>query len=331
MATYRKRSGGWRAEVSKLSVRDSATFPTRAAAVAWATAREAEILASAGRSTYDNNYTLLDGMRRYAAEVSVTKRGARWEQVRLQAFETTMNFVGEKIESIKADTIAKWRDDRLKTVSSATVRRELTLVSGVFNYALKEWRWCSTNPTKQITWPSDSKPRDRRISAQEINLILDELEHSEDGTPVMLKQELAIVFLLALETAMRQGEILSLTWSRVHLNQRYVHLDETKNGHARDVALTTRAVELLKIIQRTGNGPRVFRLASGTADTLFRKARDKVGIKGLHFHDTRHEATTRLARKLDVLDLARMTGHKDTRSLMVYYNATATELASRLD
>lgn len=331
MATYRKRSGGWRAEVSKLGVRDSATFPTRAAATAWATAREAEINASAGRSRYDNDYTLLDAMQRYASDVSVTKRGVRWEQVRLQAFEKTMSFVGEKIESIKADTIAKWRDERLKTVSSATVRRELTLVSGVFNYAMKEWRWCSTNPTKQITWPSDSKPRDRRISTQEIELILSTLEHVEGVPPSMLKQELAIVFLLALETAMRQGEILSLTWDRVHLNQRYVHLDETKNGHSRDVALTTQAVELLKVMQLNSNQPNVFRLVSGTADTLFRKARDKVGISDLHFHDTRHEATTRLARKLDVLDLARMTGHKDTRSLMVYYNATATELASRLD
>lgn len=110
-----------------------------------------------------------------------------------------------------------------------------------------------------------------------------------------------------------------------------MHLDETKNGHSRDVALTTRAVELLKVMQRTSNQHCVFRLVSGTADTLFRKARDKVGISDLHFHDTRHEATTRLARKLDVLDLARMTGHKDTRSLMIDYNATATELASRLD
>jgi len=48
------------------------------------------------------------------------------------------------------------------------------------------------------------------------------------------------------------------------------------------------------------------------------------------FHDTRHEALTRIARKLDVLDLARMVGHRDARSLMIYYNATAEEIAQRL-
>ena len=54
--------------------------------------------------------------------------------------------------------------------------------------------------------------------------------------------------------------------------------------------------------------------------------RDRCQITDLHFHDTRHEACTRLARKLEVLDLARMIGHKDLRSLMIYYNATASEL-----
>ena len=54
------------------------------------------------------------------------------------------------------------------------------------------------------------------------------------------------------------------------------------------------------------------------------------GLENLTFHDTRHEGLTRLARKLDVLDLARMVGHRDPRSLMIYYNATATEIAGRL-
>jgi len=75
----------------------------------------------------------------------------------------------------------------------------------------------------------------------------------------------------------------------------------------------------------------VFTVNLANADALFRRVRDRLGIENLHFHDTRHEATTRLARKLDVLDLARMTGHRDPRSLMVYYNATASEVAGRLD
>ena len=51
----------------------------------------------------------------------------------------------------------------------------------------------------------------------------------------------------------------------------------------------------------------------------------------MHFHDSRHEAITRLAKKLNVLDLARMTGIRDLKILNVYYNETAESMAARLD
>jgi len=57
----------------------------------------------------------------------------------------------------------------------------------------------------------------------------------------------------------------------------------------------------------------------------------KTKIKDLTFHDTRHEAITRLAKKLDVLDLARMVGHRDIKQLLTYYNKSAKEIASQLD
>jgi len=65
--------------------------------------------------------------------------------------------------------------------------------------------------------------------------------------------------------------------------------------------------------------------------SLFLKARKTCGIKDLHFHDSRHEATTRMAKKLDVLDLARQLGIRDLKILMVYYNATAHEMADSLN
>ncbi|WP_058048192.1 tyrosine-type recombinase/integrase [Janthinobacterium sp. Ant5-2-1] len=65
-------------------------------------------------------------------------------------------------------------------------------------------------------------------------------------------------------------------------------------------------------------------------DSLFRKAVTRAGIEGLIFHDARHEAITRLAKKLNILELARMVGHKDIRQLQVYYNETAAEIAKKL-
>lgn len=68
-----------------------------------------------------------------------------------------------------------------------------------------------------------------------------------------------------------------------------------------------------------------------TLDVLFRRLRDQAGIVGLTFHDSRHEAITRLAGKLEVLELARMVGHKNLNQLLTYYNKTAAELAQKLD
>ena len=71
-------------------------------------------------------------------------------------------------------------------------------------------------------------------------------------------------------------------------------------------------------------------VTAGTVSTIFRKAVSDAGIDNLKFHDSRHEATTRLAQRLMVLDLARVTGHRDIRQLMTYYNKNARELADLL-
>jgi integrase len=144
-----------------------------------------------------------------------------------------------------------------------------------------------------------------------------------------IRHVIAVAFLFALETAMRQGEIWKLAWKDVHLDKRFVRLHETKNGSKRDVPLSKEAVRLLNLLDNKKRT--VFDSNQASSGTIFRRCLALAGIEGLTFHDTRHEALTRLARKLDVLDLARMVGHRDPRSLMIYYNATAEEIALRLD
>lgn len=332
MASFRKRSGGWRAEIAKLGIRDSQTFDTKAAAVAWATSREAEIIAQNGKSRTTVSMTLSEALKRYKRDVSPAKSGERWEVLRLDKFDRELEWVGELMSSITSEQIARWRDSRLTKVQSSTVRREMTLLSSVFEIARTEWRACLVNPVRDAKRPSNMPHRERRVAASETNALLNRLGYVEGQPPQTLLQELAYTFLIALETAMRQGEILGLTAQWVNLPERYVRLPKTKNGTSRNVPLSKRAVELLTPLYKgTDSSDRLFRLESGSADTMFRRVRDELGINGLTFHDTRHEAITRLARKVDVLDLARITGHKDLKSLMVYYNATATELANRLD
>ncbi len=192
--------------------------------------------------------------------------------------------------------------------------------------AKREWRWISQNPVSDINRPQNTKSRDRRITSQEIQRVLDALGYTEECPITTKKHLVAAYFLLAIETAMRLGEMCSLNSDEINLSKRYVELLETKNNDSRKVPLTRRALELFqKVIDSKLN------VASGVASSLFLKACRRGEIENLRFHDSRHEGLTRLARKLDVLDLARMVGHRDPRSLMIYYNPTATEIAERLD
>ena len=136
-------------------------------------------------------------------------------------------------------------------------------------------------------------------------------------------------FRFSIETAMRAGEIVGLSWDDVDTAKRIAHLPLTKNGTSRSVPLSNVALALLEELQ--GREDSCFRLNSQQLDVLFRKTRDRTDIENLRFHDSRHEAITRLAEKLDVLSLARMVGHRDIRMLQIYYNETAEELALRLD
>ena len=316
MPTYEKRSGSWRVSVMREGTRHRATFTTKAEAEFWA---EGLVRGSSGK------VTLSDALKRYSAEVSTTKRGARWEQIRIEAFLRIVPFVDKPIERVSSGDLADWRDTRLKQVSAGTVGRELSVLSAVFQWAKIERKWIASNPVHDIAWPAKPKPRKRRVSPDDTKAILKALGY-KSGPPQHIHHEIAIAFLLALETAMRCGELLSLSPEQVFLKRRFVHLDKTKNGDERDVPLSKEAVRLFKLI------PKGFTIRGGSFDVLFRRARDRAGLPDLHFHDTRREAATRLSKKLDPMELAKMTGHRDLSLLMrVYYAPDASEAAKKLD
>lgn len=334
MASILKRGDTWRAAVVRSGKRASATFDTWAAADKWATATEAAIAngvepvaLKAAVST-----TAAELFERYAEQVSPLKGGARWEKVRLKSLPAAFPIFHQPLVSLDAAALAEWRDQRLASVASSTVNRELTLISAVINHAIKEWRvpGLKTNPVHAIKRPRDPDPRTQRISWEQRALIVGELGWPGKKQPVGAEQWVAWTFLLALETAMRKGELLNLTWAHVHLEQQRVHLPKTKNGYARDVPLSKAAVALFRLL-KPGAGP-VIPVASGTFGTLFGRAKIAANLPELRFHDARREATTVMAAKLgDVLELSAVTGHRSLDTLRrVYYQPDATAIAKKL-
>ncbi|MGN6223716.1 site-specific integrase [Pseudoxanthomonas sp.] len=230
-----------------------------------------------------------------------------------------------RLPSLRPVHVAEWRERRLKEVLPASVLRDMNLLQSVLKVCRKDWGWLDSSPMKDVDRPPNPPPRRRRISQDEIDRVTLALGY-DGGAPETASERVALAFLLALETAMRTSEILGMVWADV--GEKSVTLPRTKNGDVRRVPLSARAREILALMPRGGDT--VFEVDPATKDVLWRRARDASQIQDLHFHDSRAEAIWRLSKKLDVMELARMIGHRDIRSLMFYYNADPDELADRL-
>ena len=314
----------WRAEVWVRGQRQSARFGTKPEAVRWALEREAE-LATDGRIV--GGRTLGCALERYGAEVSAGHRGARAERMRIRRLlRDPVSSVA--LERLTAADVERYIETRSSEVQPATILRDITIVKAAVRRAVR-WRWLSEYPLVGIEEPKEPRPRDRVYSTEEIRAIVAASGLPDAGPPRGQKQAVALAFLFALETAMRQGEIAGLAPEDVDLSRRVARLDKTKNGDPRDVPLSSRAVE---IIRRLEPGRTLFGIDANSLSVVFTRLRRAAGVSGATFHDARRTATVRLSKKLDVLDLAKVTGHRDVRMLLrVYYRHDAEALARLLD
>lgn len=343
MATFQKVKNGWQAQVARRvggkPFRKAKNFKSKREAQIWAREIEAEIDKGVTEQSRDTMAKVFD---RYAKEVSAAKRGHRWETIRLERFKRDPaggkalgDFV---ISEITTSDLFEWRQSRLSVESPhtgrplkpASVKREINLLKHVFVVATKEWELIAKNPCEDLKRPKDSKRRNRRVNEDEIERLTEELDMDAELW-VTDKQITGAAFLFAIETAMRSGEILGIT--NRHITGAVVHLPETKNDHARDVPMTQRAISILEKVRGNKTEPehRPFGISDQSRDTIFRAAVKACGINGLQFRDTRHEAITRLAKRLEILDLARVTGHKNLNELLTYYEASGEELAAQLN
>lgn len=327
MASIRKYKGGYRAQVYVKGQRASDTFRTSREAQAWATAKEQEL----GEAPA-TRHTVRQLIERYQAEVMPKKKGADHEDRQATAFLRDFpDLADKKLSAVDTPDMAAWRDARLKTVSAATVLRSLNWLRHAFRIARDEWKWMSHNPLKGMRLPQQPAARVRRVSPAEVRMLCRNLGYRAGKAPQTKNQEVALAFMVGLRSAMRAGEILSLGKDILDLRRRVAsveHKTQHLTGRPREVPLTRHAIRLLRPVAHL---KRCFSLSSATLDALFRKARDRLLIEDLHFHDSRAEALTRLSRKVDVLTLSKISGHKDLRILQnAYFRETADEIAARL-
>lgn len=279
-----------------------------------------------------NDKTVREALDIYRTRVSILKKGYAQEKYRIE--QIGRSFLGLKVvREITSVDIATYRDQRLlqvnprtnKTLSTSTVRLEMSLLSNFFDIGRIEWGICDGNPVANVRKPKIPPGRDRRLTPREDRLILRYCHNHSNS-------ELYSIVVLALETAMRQGEILNLQWENLNLKTRVAHLPETKNGTKRDVPLSLKAREALIRLGVKSSG-KVFKYTSEGLKSTWRFMLRKLGIEDLHFHDLRHEAITRLFElgSLDMMEVAAISGHKSLSMLKRYTHLKAQRLVRKLE
>jgi integrase len=329
MATIRKLRGRWQAQVRRRGVPPRAkSFDKRTDADRWARELEAE----ADRSGWvadtraAEKTTLGELLARYTNEVTPTKRGAVSEKARINSIVRCP--IGHRtLAKLTSSDIATYRDERLKTVAPATIVRELNTISHAIEIASREWGlWVPRNPAKLVRRPPVPRGRTRRLKESEEDRLLAACDRGR--TPLL--QPLII---LAIETAMRRGELLALRWQHVDLKLRVAHLPLTKNGDSRDVPLSRRATETVRELRAsTIVHERVFPMTGNAVRQAFEHLRVRAEMSDFHFHDLRHEAISRLVEKgLNLAEVGSISGHRELKTLQRYTHLRAADLVARLD
>ena len=328
-----KNGKGWRAMVSVAGKRKERTFASKREAQLWAERVSLDMRAESSGQAPERR-TLRDAMRRYATEIAPTHKGERWEVIRLAMLEQDAALpVTLPLAKLTPQHFAAWRDKRGQSVGAGSVLREMSLLGSVLSVARRDWGWINHSPLADVRRPRQPAHRERVITWGETRAMLRALDYPVTGRPISMQQIVGAVFVLALRTGMRAGEITGLEWARVH--GRWVTLAETKSGTARDVPLSARAARLIERMR--GLHPEmVFPISEHSRDALFRKARDKAGLSGFRFHDARHSAATRIGAtvgqpgRLSFPEFVRVFGWKDPKMAMIYCNPSAESLADKL-
>ena len=309
MASITKLNGQWRAQVAKKGVRKSAMWPTRREAMQWALRVEGEIDAGLARG-----HTLAQACETYLRTVSPGKVNAvLWETRRFDALRE--HFGDVTLQSITSEQVGQWRDARLKSVSGSTVVRESNLYRNLFKLAVREWKWIDVSPFDGVRLPKENPAREPVWPWQLIKRVL---RANRSGKTAQMQH----AFRIALHTGLRLQEVLTCSYdAKRSVLVLPVSKTETKPVVAPTVA---RARKLLL------NMPK-FTIGANEGSTLFSRLSKELLIDGLTFHDTRATALTLLARRMDVMTLARISRHKNLNLLMSrYYRESAQQISARL-
>lgn len=345
ISIYQLPTGRWRADVAVGSVRKSKVHRLKGPAQNWARETERDLILSAGTiemlARQRIKVTVAELLRRYAETESPKKKTAKREKGRIEFFMRELPFAESLVERVTHVHLERWADSQMRKsinpLSPSSVLRDYSILGAAFEWG-KRQGWMKHNPVRDARKPEKPEHRTRRVHAHEVELILHALKYELGDVPKNKSQEVGLIWLIALATGMRSGEIVNRLRSEVMIDQRCVLLPDSKNGSKRLIPLDGLAVKLwqlaLMIRPRGRPGDLVFSVTDASRDALWRKARKVAELEDsdLRFHDSRHEAASLMAKRIpNALTLCKIFGWKDPKYALVYYNPSIEEMVQQLD
>ena len=354
MATFKRlESGSYQAQTSVKGVRRAKSFKRLCDAKRWAAQIESDTRAGIPNGARQPTGNFLKQYRQ-----DVTDRRAHPRHMRavigcfledpisqIPIFEVTSKDVEAWVE--RRRTIPSRRTGHI--VEESTIARQLQTLSAFFSWAIK-LGVISENPCHKVDRPHDGPPRERVASDDDLKLLQYVAGWNEGEIPVNKMQRVCAAFLLSCLTGMRAGEMMRIQRSWIHGQTLILPAEATKTATSREIALCDRAKKILDDVCSLGFSPAIWDLTDASRDALWRRIRDKAGLtneydedgrlvrQGLTFHDGRATFATWAASpgpdgspRLDVMSLARQTGHKDLRMLMRYYRPDVQSFTNRLN
>lgn len=267
----------------------------------------------------------------YVGEKKVS--GVRGREEALFALKPVVDYFGEKkLKAITYGDIRTYKQVRLKTPtkhggqrSIATVNKELGKLKRMFNIAVQE-QWLARNPFENgESLIGEENRRERVLSIEEEKRLFDAIEASPS------RKHIKGIMLIALDCALRRGEIFTLKWSDVCLFRRTITVRafNSKTARKRTVAMTNRVYDELTSLWNESNGNTDVLIfgVKWTIKTAWKKILNKAEIEGFHFHDCRHTAITRMIRAgLPPVEVMKISGHTTLAAFNIYANLEADSI-----
>jgi integrase len=285
---------------------------------------------------------LVELMGRYVKEVLEHRKGWRSDCARMEMFMREPWAQLDCTADIAAALRAR-KKVRLAEVSGQSFNRELGLLVGFFDYAVKEWGLrLPNNPAKQILRAKESPAARRLVWSNELLYrMLDHFGFSLDRGPATPAECVGWVILLLRSTGLRLGTLCSIRMADIHLDRKLIRFgaDQVKNSEAWDCPLSDNSIALIRRLMGHRQGEtRLLPEFAYSSGRLFREGRDSLAktepeVGNLHLHGLRKTWTTENAGKItDPKLLLKITGRKNMKVLIDnYYDPSATELAEHLN